>query len=104
MGNINKVEVDKFLLKVKNGDISKLYKNILYNLVMDMKEKTIKQKNRFVLYYNIIPNQDITYSMADLARLQGCSSSAVRYSILTIRHALINHKKEEFIEIIKKNR
>lgn len=97
-------ETEKFLKKVKKGMISAEEKNTLYLLVMQLKNRTETQKERFLLYFNLKPNESNNYKFTELGKIQGCSSNAIRYSIIRIRSALANlkhEKREIFVRLVK---
>ena len=102
----NLSETDKFFLNLKKYGISKEDQKILYDLVINLENKTEIQKNRFLLYYNLDSTQnEKEYNFSTLAKECGCSSPAVRFSISRIRNGLVNLKekeREKFLNLVEK--
>lgn len=99
-------EVDLFYIRLKKGWISSEEKQSLYELVINLEERTISQRERFILLYSLNPEQKEKYNYSSLGRKEGCSASAVRYSVGRIKNALANLDKERnqiFLDIVKRN-
>ena len=99
-------EVDLFFIRLKHGWVSKSKKQKLYNLVNFLENATSLQKTRFCIAYNLESNPNIKYNLSKIARQQGCSPIAIKYSIVRVRSFLVNlndNRKNIFSEIIKDN-
>ena len=76
-------------------------KKTIYNVVMSMNNKTEKQKDRFARYFGIKPNNLKRESMTNIAKSYGCTPSAIRSSVISVRAGLYRIPKENFL-ILKK--
>lgn len=96
--------IKMFLTKLKKGLIKDETRKRLYKLVINLNKRTEKQKERFILLYNLKPNQKEKYNGTSLANEQGCTLSAIKYSVIRVKSNLVNLKGEEkriFLDIIK---
>lgn len=82
--------VHKLLYYFRNNKLNASQKQTIYNIVMSLEDKTEMQKTRFIMYYNLDQFQTEKYSMQKIGNYFKCSASAIRFSILTLRRALIN--------------
>ena len=106
MSNQKLNEVDLFYIRLKKGWVSDEKKKSLYQLVMNLENRTECQKERFILLYGLKPEQKEKYNYTSLGREKGCAGSAIRYSISRIKSDLINLQDERkliFLDIIKDN-
>lgn len=102
----NLSETDIFFINLKKVGISKEDEEILYDLVVNLENRTNIQKTRFLLYYNLFPKQKEKYNFSSLATKCKCSSPAIRFSISRIRNGLTNlkgDKKNIFLKLVKNN-
>lgn len=102
----NLSETDIFFINLKNIGITNKEKKILYDLVINLGNRTEIQKARFLLYYNLFPKQKEQYNFSSLATKYKCSSSAIRFSVSRIRNGLVNlneDKREIFFKLVKSN-
>lgn len=99
-------EVDLFYIRLKKGWVSDNEKQKLYELVINLEERTKSQKERFILFYNLKKEQSEKYNYTSLGKKESCASSAIRYSVVRIKHTLANlegERKKEFLDIVKSN-
>lgn len=99
-------EVDLFYIRLKKGWVTDEEKQSLYELVVNLEERTMFQKERFILLYNLKQEQNEKYNYTSLGRMQGCSCSAIKYSIGRIKNALANldeERKKVFLDIVNRN-
>lgn len=85
---------------MKKTDITNVEKESIYNIVMNMTSRTINQKIRFIMLYGIKPTEFKKYTLTEIAKLQKCSTSAIRYSTIAVRNTFWRVPDDEF-EIIK---
>lgn len=91
----------KTLLKyMRKHDISDKNKEILYNIVFDLKNKTDLQKKRFVQYYGLNSHSVKKETLIKIATKENVTASAIRGSIVSIKRALIN-SNDDVILILK---
>lgn len=100
------IQVYAFFKDIKKNSISIEKKRKLYLLIMDLETITKRQKMRFLLYYNLMPNNNgdkLTFS--DVSKIYNCSGSAIRNSIIRVRHTIARledrKKKNELLEIME---
>lgn len=79
---------DKFIKALKNNKIDKSKKEELLKIVMNLNTST-KRKERFIMYYGLDKNKKEIHSISEISKLQGCSYSGVRQSIIAIQSKLI---------------
>lgn len=89
--------VYQILELAKNKLLNETQKQKLYNIVMNLDNRTENQKQRFLLYYNLKQNQRNTYGLTDIARLQNVTPNAIRCSGGRIRNALVNMQNEKIL-------
>lgn len=98
--DIKKDIVYSLLSNVKENKITYSQKRILYDFVINLENKTLLQKERFILYYNLDSTDLKKHTFSELSKKYGCSAEAVKLSHDTIRRALIDLPDEQ-IEILK---
>lgn len=76
--------------------ISDTDKNKIYDVVMSMDKKTDKQKDRLARYFGIKPNNLKRETMTNIAKSYGCTPSAIRSSVISVRAGLYRISKEDF--------
>lgn len=103
-----KIEIVHKLIEIlKEKELNNVQKKTLYDIVMNLEKKTDSQKNRFIMYYNLDPNQKEKYNLTSLGKRFSCTSSAIKYSVLSIRHELVKlddsiiSKLKELIQQLK---
>lgn len=99
------LKIHSFLDTIRIKKIAKSNKVILTSFIENLEKATEKQKRRFLMYYNLMPNSDKVLSYTDIARLEGCSISAIKNSILAIILQLIkleDSQKELLLIIMNK--
>lgn len=111
--DFTRLEKDKFSLQVHNflgniriKDIDKNKKILLADFIKGLEDGTQKQKRRFLMYYNLMPNSNnniLNYS--DIAKMESCSISAIKTSIISIISYLVrleDSQKLLFLAIMNK--
>ena len=66
-----------------------------------LKEKTQKQKERFIMFYNLDKNNNEEYTLSKLAKYNNCTSSAVKFSITSVASKLANLKDDRKYIIVQ---
>ena len=83
------IQVHAFFKDIRKNSISIEKKRKLYLVIMGLETITEKQKRRFLLYYNLMPNDNgekVTFS--DVSKVYNCSGSAIRNSIVRVRNTI----------------
>lgn len=93
--------VMKLLKCLKMNLLNDDEKEIVYNIVMNLKGKTEKQKTRFNMYYSLGPNSKEHNPISKIANFYDCSESAIRDSIRTISFALYRISEDNIL-LLKK--
>ena len=109
--NFSRLVKDRFSLQVHNflddiriKNIDKNKKVLLADFIKDLQNGTEKQKRRFLMYYNLMPNSNnniLNYS--DIAKMESCSMSAIKTSIISIISYLVrleDSQKSLFLTIM----
>lgn len=106
------LEKDKFSLQVHNflddiriKNIDKNKKILLADFIKDLENGTEKQKRRFLMYYNLMPNNNNILNYSDIAKIEGCSISAIKTSVISIVSYLVrleDNQKSLFLTIMNK--
>ena len=79
---------------------------MLADFIKGLEDGTQKQKRRFLMYYNLMPNSNnniLNYS--DIAKMESCSISAIKTSIISIISYLVrleDSQKLLFLAIMNK--
>lgn len=98
-------KVREFLAKIRKQSISEEKKKIFYLIVEELENRTALQKERFLLYYRLMPNNDEKLTLWDIAKKYNCTSNAIRYSIIKITAVIARikdkEKREQILEIIE---
>ena len=85
-------EIVRTLLNyMKKNNISNKNKEITY--------KTDLQKERFIRYYGLKPQDFQRETLTEIARSSNINPSAVRSSVVRIRHALIHISEDNFFKL-----
>ena len=82
---------------MKKNNISNSNKEKIYNMVIDLENKTELQKERFIRYYGLKPKDFIRENMCVIAKKENVKPRAVRSSIFAIRHALAHTSDDNFL-------
>ena len=91
-------EIVRTLLNyMKKNNISNKNKEIIYNMVLEITYKTDLQKERFIRYYGLKPQNFQRETLTEIARSSNINPSAVRSSVVRIRHALIHIAEDNFL-------
>ena len=90
--------VNELLLLAKNNLLNDEEKKKVIDIINSFKQKTDKQIERFILYYNL--NDDRNYNFSELAKIYNCSLSSIRTSVNKICSKLF-FLKDERMDIIK---
>ena len=90
--------VNELLLLAKNNLLNDEEKKKVIDIINSFKQKTDKQIERFILYYNL--NDDRNYNFCELAKIYNCSLSSIRTSVNKIGSKLF-FLKDERMDIIK---
>ncbi|MBQ2917098.1 MAG: hypothetical protein IJE59_02850 [Clostridia bacterium] len=85
---------------MKKTDITNAEKESIYNIVMNMTSRTINQKIRFIMLYGLKPTEFKKYTLTEIAKLQKCSVSAIRFSTIAVKNKFWCVPDDEF-KIIK---
>jgi len=76
----------------------------LFDIVINMKETTLLQKERFILYYGLDKDKAKIHSCSKIATIQNCTPSNIRQAINKIKSRFIrlsDEKIDQIREIIK---
>lgn len=93
-------EIVRTLLNyMKKNNISNKNKEIIYNMVLEITYKTDLQKERFIRYYGLKPQDFQRETLTEIARSSNINPSAVRSSVVRIRHALIHISEDNFLKL-----
>lgn len=111
--NFTTLEKDRFSFQVHNflddiriKNIDKNKKELITDFIKDLKNGTEKQKRRFLMYYNLMPNSSKILNYSDIAKIENCSTSAVKNSIISIVSYLVRlegSQKLMFLTIMDTN-
>ncbi len=71
----------------------------LFDIVINMKETTLLQKERFILYYGLDKDKAKIHSCSKIATIQNCTSSNIRQAINKIKSRFIRLSDEEIDQI-----
>ena len=93
--------VERVIDLLKHNKINQNQKEQVYNIVMNINNKTDKQKDRFTKFYNLQSLQEKHYTLSEIAKQYGCSISAINYSIISIRAALFRVSEDEILILQK---
>lgn len=85
---------------MKKTDISNEDKESIYNVIMNIQNKTIKQKTRFIKLYGLEPPQFKRYTLSEQARQEHVSPNAIRSAVIAIRIYLYRVHEDNF-QILK---
>ena len=83
--------IDKFIELAKKSKLNSEQKKIIENL----NETTETQKERFILYYGLNEFGPDVKNLNKIAKIYGCTASAVRGSVISVKNKL-SKLNEEF--------
>ncbi|MCI8444635.1 MAG: hypothetical protein HFJ37_05785 [Clostridia bacterium] len=99
------MKVHNFLDSLRTKNLDKKQKSLLSTFINNLKNGTEIQKRRFLMYYNLIPNNDELLGYCDIGKIEHCSGSAIRTSISAIILQLVrleDPQKSLFLTIMNK--
>lgn len=99
------LQVHNFLDNIRIKDIDKNKKILLADFIKGLEDGTEKQKRRFLMYYNLMPNSNNILNYSDIAKMEGCSISAIKTSVISIVSYLVrleDSQKSLFLTIMNK--
>ncbi len=94
--------MDKLQELMENSRLNKSQKIEIMNLVDRQERATKNQKERFCLYYGLNANNIENMTITKIANLYGCTYSAIKFSISSMRRKIVNYSNERDISIIKR--
>ena len=98
-------KVHDFLDNIKNKKLDYEPKVLLIDFIKNLQNGTDKQKRRFLLYYNLTLDDSKSLNYSEIAKIEGCSSSAIKISVINIISQLVRlegSQKITFLAIMKK--
>ena len=81
------------------------HKKQLFKLIMNLKEGTLLQKERYILYYGFNIDKDRRCGYTEISKMYKCTPANIKGSVLAMRRALIRllpDKIKEFEKIVNK--
>lgn len=90
---------DKLISFLEEKILNDIQKQQLFDIVMNMKETTLLQKERFILYYGLDREKIKIHSCSQIAKIQNCTSSNIRQTINKIKSRFIRLSDEEIDKI-----
>ena len=81
---------------MKKTDISDTDKESIYKIIINLPNKTIKQKTRFINLYGLKPKEFKKYTLSEIARKENVTPNAIKYSTMSIRVCLYRVSEDEF--------
>lgn len=88
---------DKFIILLKKNVFDDIQKKKLTEFILGINEVSDIYKERFILYYGL---QMQKHNMPEIAKLQNCTATNIRYSINRVK-TIILHLPNEKIEILR---
>lgn len=82
--------VDSLLELARKTKLNKNQKNRFSNIVDNLENATETQKERFIMYYGLNTNGMDFTKLSKIAQIYGCTTPAIRNSIITLRNKLSN--------------
>lgn len=92
---------NKLMYLLEKDILTDYKKQKILEIVINMKDATDMQKERFVLYYGLDKKQKRIHNASKIAELQNCTSSNIRQSINNIKLKIVRLPDEQ-IETIRK--
>lgn len=95
--------VDELLELAKKTKLNSTQKKRILNIVENLDNATETQKERFIIYYGFNDNGMNFRNLTKIAKVYGCTPSAVRTSVVSVRNKLIRLKENfEILEEVVK--
>lgn len=88
---------DKFIILLEKNVFNDVQKKKLTEFILGIDEISDVYKERFILYYGL---QTQKYNMPEIAKLQNCTVTNIRYSINRVKTTIL-HLPNEKIEILR---
>lgn len=95
--------VHDFLDKIKKRKISKKKRKQLYDFIVSLEDRTEKQKERFLLYYGLIPNnENLKGNYTEIGKKYICKPTAIKCSVVSVvsNIATIEGEKKQILKNI----
>ena len=102
-----RIVIYELLELIKSKEINKYQKESVYDIVMNLPNKTINQKERFIKLYNLNSSLEKQYTLTTLANESKRSTNAIRTSVVSIKSALTRISDNDIMDlknIIKEHR
>ena len=93
-----KIIIKKLLKYLKDGLLDNEQKEIIYEIVMNLK-KGSKQKSRFNMFYGLCPKDMKRKSISQIASFYKCREDTIRESIYRVEGALYHITEKEILQI-----
>lgn len=81
---------------MKKFEISDLDKEKIYTILMNLNSKTDKQKDRFIRFFGLKPNNFKRETLNEIAMSYKCTPSAIRSSIVSVKITLYRIPEDKF--------
>lgn len=92
---------DKLITFLEGQTLNNVQRKKLFEIIMNMEDATLKQKERFILYYGLGKNKEKIHNFSKIAKLENCCQSNIRQSINKIKSKIIRLSNED-IDVIRK--
>lgn len=76
---------DKLITFLEKQTLDDIQRKKLFEIIMNMEDATLIQKERFILYYGLDKNKKKIHNATKIAKLQKCTASSIRQSINRIK-------------------
>jgi len=86
---------------IKKTEISNIDKEKIYKIITNLNSKTDKQKDRFVRFFGLKPKSFKKETLSEVALAYGCTPSAIRSSIISVKITLYRIPEDKF-EVLNK--
>lgn len=81
---------------MKKIEILNIDKEKIYTIVMNLNSKTDKQKDRFIRFFGLKPNDFKRETLNEIAMSYECTPSAIRSSIISVKITLYRIPEDKF--------
>ena len=88
--------INQFMKVLKYANMENEDKRKVYEIVMKMPNKTTKQKRRFTKLYGLNIDDLQKSTLTEIAKLEGCTLTAIRDSVLGIKTSLWKIPEKDF--------
>lgn len=92
---------DKFITFLEEQTLNNAQKEKIFEIIMNMENATLMQKERFILYYGLDKNKEKIHNASKISKLENCCQSNIRQAINKIK-SKIPQLSDEKIELIRK--